>query len=114
MSALLVRTVRRSRRVSSRGSGSCSPISTSQCRRIRRTSMHAGLAWAGPEVLAAPAASVAVQALVVVVVLGSAAVLGAAAPSLAAVGDAASLVARRESAVDSTLPATDRHAAGPR
>jgi len=63
--------------------------------------MHAGLAWAGPEVLAAPAASVAVQALVVVV-LGSAAVLGAAAPSLAAVGDAASLVARRESAVDSS------------
>jgi hypothetical protein len=45
---------------------------------------------------------VAVQALVVVVVLGSAAVLGAAAPSLAAVGDAASLVARRESAVDSS------------
>src|SRR6476646_4411611 len=85
MSALLVRTVRRSRRVSSRGSGSCSPISTSRCRRIRRTSMHAGLAWAGPEVLAAPAASVAVQALVAVVVLGS----GAAAPSPAAVGDAA-------------------------
>src|SRR6476620_9754044 len=100
MSALLVRTVRRSRRVSSRGSGSCSPISTSQCRQIRRTSMHAGLAWAAPEVLAAPAALVAVQALVVV--LGSAAVLGAAAASLAAVGDAASLVARRESAVDSS------------
>ena len=64
--------------------------------------MRAGLAWAGPEVLAGPAASAEAQTQALVVVLGSVAVPEVAALLPAAVGDAASLVARRENAVDSS------------